>query len=195
MTRRKKKTGTAVAVGQTQSMMAQSTYLQGISAFVAEKQKGFAPPEHTIAYRMWKAGRLSYSMCRAVNQVYEDAIRSRGRSKGLVSSYNARIDQSGHVSELLAYSNAAWERLNSLGRHLHHHERQLLVSLMRDYYGGTANSRLELDVLGAVTSGYTAEKCAVAAGSAIIQALLRSVAEFYGFKDGDRRGGRRVGKR
>ena len=172
-------------VTKSDKIEAITVYAQRFKIFNPERSKEYAPPMHTIFYRLWKSRKLTTIQCIAANMIYEDAQKAFGQSKGLVSSYSERVDVSNHGGvghNTLAFENSAQTRLRELVNQLHAHERNMLIMTVAEF-DKNEKVNIDLKVFGSVISGFNGADQARAAGTSAIQRFLDSVAEFYNIKE------------
>jgi len=127
----------------------------------------------------WRAARLSRRQLLAWRQLLGDLRAAAGHSRGLTARYAPRLDGSPGHRVLLRHANAAQERIeNLMNFRLHEHERRLLSDMLQEALSG--RRIVSLEQVGLALSGYRNAVQARSAGTACVQRVLDSVAEFYG---------------
>ena len=165
-------------VTQEQILTALNVYMHNFQVFRPERSKGFAPPQGTVIYEVFKSKKLTQKQCIAANVMYSDAERAIGSSQGLTGSYSECVQVSGHKQELLAYESVSSSRLRALVGRMHHHERKIFFLILKDYKN-SLSGKLDIAEFGAVTSGYVSGQLARAAATGRLQAFLDTLVEFY----------------
>ena len=171
-------------VSKDDKLWAIAVYLQHTVTFKPERSKAYAPPEHTVFYKMWRNGKLNQNQCIAASILYDDALKAAGSSKGLTTAYNERVDasSSGRAYDPRVSENASAARIRDLWDNvLHSHEKELVIPIIKEF---NTSSKVEIDLraLGSIITGYNDAAQARSAGTALIQSFLNTLVEYYGLK-------------